>query len=62
MQLPGVGSSKHMFVYLHRWIQAWMHKSSDYQIFYPINLSQEQNELELSEDGSVMMFDYTTLE
>lgn len=39
-----------------------MHKSSDYQIFYPINLSQEQNELELSEDGPVMMFDYTTLE
>lgn len=50
------GSSKHMFVYLHRWIQAWMHKGSDYRIFYAINLSQRQNELKVLLDGSVMMF------
>lgn len=45
-----------MFVYLHRWIQAWMHKGSDYQIFDLINLSRQQNELKRSEEGSVMMF------
>lgn len=30
-----------------------MHKGSDYQIFDLINLSRRQNELKLSEEGSV---------
>lgn len=33
-----------------------MHKGSDYQIFDLINLSRRQNELQLSDEASVMMF------
>lgn len=29
-------------------IQAWMHKGTDNQIFNPINLSKQQNELNIS--------------
>lgn len=39
-------------------IQAWMHKGTDNQIFNPINLSKQQNELNISDSdghGAVLL-------
>lgn len=61
MSVGGWESETYVCIYTNVFtakIQAWMHKGTDNQMFNPINLSKQQNELNISRSsghGAVLL-------